>query len=399
MSTTDTVRPAPTADVDLLDPGLWRREPHDLWRRLRADGPVHRDANGLVAVVGHPELLEVERRADTFVSGRGYRRIHEPGENDMISLDDPLHQEQRRTISRRFTPKAVREHEGEVRAIVDELLDAAAERGEIEVVGDLAAQLPARLTARLLGFPEERWPDVRSWSERLMRIDSRPEDPQIEAEFFGACNEFALLLQETTADRMACPADDLVSTWVGAELQGQPWTFDRIFNETGLVISGGSETTRTVIAHGLRTLADHPDAWERLAAEPDLVPGAVEELIRWVTPLNNFFRTAVADTSVAGVEVGEGDRIVLVYPSANRDERVFTDPDRFDVTRSPNPHVAFGYGTHFCLGAAFARFELGILFTELTRRFTDLRVTAEPDVEPNIFARAVRSFGLALTPR
>jgi cytochrome P450 len=172
-----------------------------------------------------------------------------------------------------------------------------------------------------------------------------------------------------------------------------------MFNETGLFIAGGAETTRTVIAHGLRTFCDHPDQWELLAAQPDLIPTAVDELIRWVTPLNNFFRTAVEDATIGEQPVVEGDWIILLYPSANRDEAVFDDPFRFDVTRRPNPHVAFGYGTHFCIGANFARFELGILFEEMTRRFTDLRPLTEPDVEPNIFARAVRSFDLGLTSR
>lgn len=386
--------------VDLLDREMWRLNPHDTWRALRAQGPVYRDeANGLWAVLGHAALLDVERRSDVFVSGLGYRRIYEPDENDMIGQDDPVHQQQRRTISSRFTPKAVRTHEDEIRTIIDELLDAAAARGGMEVVEDLAGQLPARLTARMLGFPEERWPDLKSWSERIMRTDSRPEDPQLEAEFYAACLEFGMALQELIPERKGCPMDDLLSVWSTAELDGEPWGFDRIFNETGLFIAGGAETTRTLIAHGLRTFVDHPDQWERLAQQPELVPSAVEELIRWVTPLNNFFRTAVADTDIAGTPVAEGDRVILVYPSANRDETVFTDPDRFDVTRNPNPHVSFGYGTHFCLGANFARFELGILFTELTRRFTNLRVTDEIDVEPNIFARAVRSFGLAFDPR
>jgi cytochrome P450 family 142 subfamily A polypeptide 1 len=390
----------PAQTVDLLDREMWRLNPHDTWRALRAQGPVYRDeANGLWAVLGHAALLDVERRSDVFVSGLGYRRIYEPDENDMIGQDDPIHQQQRRTISSRFTPKAVRTHEGAIRTIVDELLDAVAAQGEMEVVQDLAGQLPARLTATMLGFPEDRWPEVKSWSERIMRTDSRPDDPQLEAEFYAACLEFGMALQELVPERRGCPMDDLLSVWTAAEIDGEPWAFDRIFNETGLFIAGGAETTRTLIAHGLRTFVDHPDQWELLAQRPELVPSAVEELIRWVTPLNNFFRTAVADTDIAGTPVAEGDRVILVYPSANRDETVFTEPDTFDVTRSPNPHVSFGYGTHFCLGANFARFELGILFTELTRRFTNLRVTEEIDVEANIFARAVRSLGLAFDLR
>ena len=176
-------------------------------------------------------------------------------------------------------------------------------------------------------------------------------------------------------------------------------TTETLVNETGLVISGGAETTRTVIARGLATLAEHPDQWEAMAADPTLVPGAVEELIRWVTPLNNFFRTAVTDTEVAGHRLAAGDRVMLVYPSANRDERTFTDPDRFDITRSPNPHVAFGFGTHFCLGASLARQELAMLFTKLTSQLTDLAVVEPPDIEPNVFVGAVRSLTMSFTRR
>ena len=399
MTVTDpstAVRPA----IDLLDAEFYRSDPQVAYAWMRANEPVYRDElRGLWGIARHADVLDVERRSEVFVSGRGYRRIHEPMENNMIAQDDPGHQVQRRLISRRFTPKSVRDHEEAIRAILDERLDAAAETGAMEVVDDLAAQLPARMTARLLGFPEDRWRDVKSWSERLMRTDSRPESAEISAGFYGACQEFHELLTVVAEERAGCPADDLISTWVHAEIDGEPWTMDRIFNETGLMISGGSETTRTVIAHGLRTFCDHPEQWELLAERPELVPTAVEELIRWVTPLNNFFRTAVEDTTVGGQAIAEGEQVMLLYPSANRDEAVFDDPHRFDVTRDPNPHVAFGYGTHFCLGANFARLELRLLFTELTRRFTDLRVVSEPDVEPNIFTRGVRSFDLALTPR
>jgi cytochrome P450 len=387
----DGVRPL----VDLVDPEFYRSGAmHDAFTWMRAHEPVYRDeANQLWAVTRHADLLDVERRAEVFVSGRGYRRYWEPTENNMIASDDPQHQQQRRLVSRGFTPKAVRRHEGLIRAIVDELLDHAEAEGHIEVVDELAGQLPARMTAALLGFPEQRWRDLKTWSERLMRLDTAPEDPKIDLDVMAACMEFNEVLVETAAERGACPADDLVSTWAGE------YDHDRMFNETGLFIAGGAETTRTVIAHGLRTFCDHPDQWELLADQPHLVPSAVDELIRWVTPLNNFFRTAVRDDAIGDQPVAEGDRVILLYPSANRDEAVFDDPFRFDVTRRPNPHVAFGYGTHFCIGANFAKYELGILFGEMTRRFTGLEPLSEPDVEPNIFARAVRSFDLALTPR
>jgi len=190
-----------------------------------------------------------------------------------------------------------------------------------------------------------------------------------------------------------------VSIWANAELGGGPMDTSVLVQETGLFISGGAETTRTVIARGLYELTRHPAAWEAMAAGTDAIPAAVEEIIRWVTPLNNMFRTATRDAQIAGTAVRQGDRVILLYPSANRDESVFDDPYAFDIARQPNPHVAFGFGTHFCLGASLARLELRTLFTHLARRITNLRILTEPDIEPNIFVGAVRSFRLGFDRR
>jgi cholest-4-en-3-one 26-monooxygenase len=393
---------APTIDANTLDPQFWvdLDAMHAAFTAARASGPMVRDErNALWVLVGHPELQRVEADDATFVSGLGYRSFHPPGEDNMISLDDPQHATQRKLVARRFTPKAVRALEPYLRALIGELIDAADDGDEVEVVSQLAAPLPARLTAHLLGFPEERWHDVQTWSERLMRYDAALYDEEAAAGFMEAIVEFSPVLFETHAARLAEPQDDLVSVWAHAEAAGCPYTASMLVNEAGLVISGGAETTRTVISRGLAVLAEHPDQWEAMAADPTLVPGAVEELIRWVTPLNNFFRTAVADAEVAGTPVHEGDRFMLAYPSANRDERVFDDPFRFDIRRSPNPHVAFGFGTHFCLGASLARYELALLFTELTRRFEPPQVLSPPDIEANIFVSAVRSLRVALPPR
>jgi cytochrome P450 family 142 subfamily A polypeptide 1 len=172
-----------------------------------------------------------------------------------------------------------------------------------------------------------------------------------------------------------------------------------LMHETGLFIAGGAETTRTVIARGLAVLTEHPDQWEAAAADPDLVPGLVEEVIRWVTPLNNMFRRVLTDDHIGEQPVATGDRVMLAYPSANRDEAVFDDPFRFDIRRDPNPHLAFGQGTHFCVGANLARLELRLLFGALTQQWRDLRVVTPPDIEPNIFASAVRRFELAFDRR
>jgi cytochrome P450 family 142 subfamily A polypeptide 1 len=232
-----------------------------------------------------------------------------------------------------------------------------------------------------------------------MRLDDAAEDQEVLMGVMSACFEFRGLLDELVPERRGCPADDLISVWANAEVRGTQMSDDTIFNETGLFISGGAETTRTVIARSLRAFADHPDQWEAMAADPSLVPGAIEECIRWVTPLNNFFRTATRDAVVRDTAIAAGDRLVLLYPSANRDEDVFTDPFTFDIRRDPNPHVAFGHGTHFCLGASLARLELRVLFEALSQRLTNLHVVSEPDIEANIFVGAVTRFDLGFDAR
>jgi cytochrome P450 family 142 subfamily A polypeptide 1 len=386
---------APTAD--LLEPTWWAdlEQVHRFFTWARAEAPVWRDeANGLWAVTRHADLLDVERRSDVFSSRGCYRANVTLEETNTIALDDPEHLAQRRIVNRRFTPRAVEDHEPFLRSRIDALLDAVTPQGRLEVVHDLAAQLPSRLTAELLGFDEDRWEDVKSWSERLMRTDQLMRDNDALIGMVTAIQEFNGVLAETAAARRGCPADDLVTAWVEAGLDELT-----LMHETGLFIAGGAETTRTAIARGLAVLADHPDQWEAAAADPALVPGLVEEVIRWVTPLNNMFRSVTRDDHIGDQPVRAGDRVLLAYPSANRDEAVFDDPFRFDIRRDPNPHLAFGQGTHFCVGANLARLELRLLFGALTQRWTDLRVVTPPDIEPNIFAGAVRRFDLAFTPR
>jgi cytochrome P450 family 142 subfamily A polypeptide 1 len=391
MAAPDLLSPAFYADIDGM---------HDAFRSMRAAGPVWRDEkNELWAVVRHAPLIDTERRADVFSSDGCYRSRVAPMEQDMIAKDDPAHHAQRALVARRFTPKAVQRLEPVIGAVVDDLIDGFVDNGELDIVDDLAAPFPARMTAHLLGFGEDQAAAVRSWSERLMRIDGIADDQALMADMMGAIMEFAALVGPIADDRRANPRDDLLSIWANSELDGCPIEQNVMVQETGLFISGGAETTRTVTARGVIELSRHPDDWEALAADTSLIPGAVEELIRWVTPLNNFFRTATRNTEIADTEVQAGDRVVLLYPSANRDESVFDEPYTFDIRRDPNPHVAFGFGTHFCLGASLARLELRMLLTRLTRRITNLRVVAPPDIEPNIFVGAVRSCRVAFDTR
>jgi cholest-4-en-3-one 26-monooxygenase len=387
--------------ADLLDPELYRRNPHDVWTWMRENEPVYRDdRNGLWAVTRHADLMDVERRSAVFVSGQGYRAIWSPEEINMIAQDDPRHRQQRMLVQPQLTGRSVADRQADIARLVTELIDEALAAGdEMEVIEALAGQLPARFTARLLGFPEEMWPQIKSWSERLMRTDMRERDGAVFREFIDANMEFAGVLGELAPSKFTDPGDDLLSVWIHARIDGQPLPPEAIVHEVGLFIAGGAETTRTAISHGLRAFVDNPDQWEALATDPDLVPGAVEEVLRWVTPLNNMFRRAAADDRIGEQAVQRGDRIVMLYPSANRDETVFGDPFRFDIRRDPNPHVAFGFGTHLCIGTHVARASLAAVFGQMAARITDLRVVNEPDVEANIFARAVRSFGLGYTHR
>jgi cytochrome P450 family 142 subfamily A polypeptide 1 len=391
---------------DLLDEAFYADLDgmHETFTWLRANDPVDRDpATGMIGVTKHHDLVDVERRAKVFVSGQGYRSFWSPMEDNMIAQDDPGHAEQRALVARRLTKKGIERDEAFLTKTVTDLLDAVAPEGQMEVVDALAAQLPCRLTANLLGFPESAWPDLKTWSERMMRIDSIPRDAsgEVMQDVMAAITEFQAYLSEAVPRfrQEPDPHGSFISVWANAQVKGCPMEDHTIMNETGLFISGGAETTRTVIARGLRAFCDHQDQWEQVAADPSLVPSAVEEVIRWVTPLNNMFRTAVVDDHIGDTAVSPGDRIALLYPSANRDEDVFKDPFTFDVTRSPNPQVAFGFGPHVCVGQSLARLELQILFRELTRRFTNLRVVTEPEIEKNLFAGAVVRFDLAFDVR
>jgi cytochrome P450 family 142 subfamily A polypeptide 1 len=386
--------------IDLLDPALYQSNPHDVWAWMRANEPVYRDEkNKLWGITRHADVMDVERRSSVFSSSGVYRAVLSPGESNMIAQDDPRHRQQRMLVQPQLTHAGVATRTAEVEALVAELVSEAVAQGEFDVVELIAGQLPARLTARLLGFPEEMWPQVKSWSERLMRTDMRDRDPAIMDEFIDANREFLGAMMPILEEVSACPRNDFMSIWAHAEIDGQKLPPEAIFHEVGLFIAGGAETTRTAISHGIRAFIDHPEQWEELAAKPELIDSAVEEVLRWVTPLNNFFRMALTDDVVGGQAIAAGDRVVMLYPSANRDESVFDDPFSFDIHRNPNPHLSFGFGTHLCIGANLARLVLTTMFRELSAQATGLSVISEPDVEANIFARAVRSFQIRVTPR
>ncbi|HIE60388.1 MAG TPA: cytochrome P450 [Microbacterium sp.] len=382
--------------IDLLNPEFYVGDPHPAYRWMRENEPVFRDEkNALWGITTMADIRNVERMSDLFISSQGYRSTDHPAEDSMIKKDDPGHAEQRKLISARFTPRAVRQREDEIRGIVVECLERIRARGSAEVVDSLAARIPATLTCRLLGFPDSHWSLLDDWSAKLMRVDRLPFEPRLMNDSTQAFVDMSEAAFELYESRRREPRDDLMSLWAHADLGGSPMKFETIQWELGLVIPGGVDTTRTTIARSLILLSNRPDLWEQMVQKPSMIQSAVEELFRYITPLNNMFRVAARNTEINGQRIAAGDRLCLLYPSANRDETVFEDPDEIRLDRSPNPHVAFGLGTHFCLGASLARITLRVFFEELTKRLDKLEAIAPPEYEANVFIKGVRRFDVA----
>ena len=365
---------------------------------MRENEPVYHDEkNGLWAVTRMEDLRSVERRSDVFISSRGYRSVHTPAEVSMISKDDPAHAEQRRLISDRFTPRAVLGPE--IRELVVACIERVRPYGVAEAVHALAARIPATLTCRLLGFPDSHWTLLDDWSGKLMRIDVVYRDPSAMHDSMLAMIDLGEAARALFEERRRTPRDDLMSVWAHSSLSGRPMDFETIHWELGLVVPGGVDTTRTTISRSLILLAERPELLAQLAEDPGIIPSAVEELLRYITPLNQMFRTAAIDTELRGRKIPAGGRLCLLYPSANRDDAFFERPDEIDFRRDPNPHVAFGLGTHFCLGANLARLTLRVFFEELAARIERVEAIVPPVYEPNVFIKGVRRFDVRLHGR
>lgn len=387
--------------VNLLDPDFYAGDPYPAFAWLRDEAPLYWDSvNELWGVSRYRDVLAVERDTRRYSSARG-SRPHIDMSDSMINKDDPRHLQQRKLVSPRFTPKAVRSHEERIRSLATWLIDEVAEKGEAEVVEDLAAPLPAMVIADLLGFGSDRWRDCKRWSEVTMAAAGyRDDDPRQPPGSFEAVLEFADAALELIAARRADPRDDLISAWVHTTVDGEPLPDAEIVQEALLVLDGGAETTRSVIGQTVLNLIRCPDQRQALIEDPAVLGATgVEEMIRFVTPLSNMRRTVVEAHELHGQQLEAGDQVLLLYGAANRDDRVFADPDRFDVTRRHNHHVAFGFGSHFCLGANLARLELRVMFEELLRRIPDFRLApgATPELVPGYFARTLRQLPIEFT--
>jgi cytochrome P450 family 142 subfamily A polypeptide 1 len=387
--------------VDLLDPDFYAGEPWPVYQWLRDNAPVYRDPNGLWGISRWQDVMHIEKNTARYSSANGSRPLIEMSAS-MINKDDPFHSRQRKLVAPRFTPGAVRRHTDHVRHLVSRLIDGIAPRGHAEVVEDLAAPLPAMVICELLGFDSETWTKCKWWSEVTMaNAGYKHGDPRAPGSE-EAMADFGMETMKLIHARRAEPRDDLISVWVGSTIDGEPLTDEEIVNEAILLLDGGAETTRSTIGQTLLALIRHPEQRQKIQDRPELLAStAVEEFIRWASPILNMRRTVTEDHELHGQTLRTGEQVLLMYASANRDDRVFADPSVFDVTRSHNNHVAFGFGTHFCLGANLARLELRVLFEELLRRIPDFRLAPgpEPEFVPGYFTRTLRELHIEFAPQ
>ena len=390
-------------EVDLSDPETFvAGVPHEAFRLLRLHSPVHfqkesaqasgpmapqggREAQvaagrGYWAITKYDDVFAIGKDPHRFSSARGATNIEEYEGDDldavrmmMVNMDPPQHGKFRRLVRQGFTPRMVALMEPKIRANATRILDAIAREGTCDFVTSVAARLPLMAIADLLGVPEADQPLLFDWSNRLIGFQD-PEFGRTAEDTKQAALEVWMYSNSLAEEREGKDGDDLVSLLVNGVVDGEKLTHMEIDSFFLLLAVAGNETTRNAISGGLLALLEHPDQKDRLVADPSLIPQAVEEMLRWVTPVMYFRRTATEDVVIRGQKIREGDKVCMYYGSANRDEDVFADSGRFDVTRNPNDHVAFGSGEHFCLGASLARLELRIMFEELLKRFPDISV-------------------------
>lgn len=400
----------PAADV-FADPTAYADEPrlHAALTHLRAHAPVslvdRPPFRPFWAITKHADVMEIERANNLFLSAP--RPLLAPAEADdlaqslldagmglrtLIHMDDPHHRVIRAIGADWFRPKAMRALKVRIdelaRIHVDKLLAAGP---ECDFVTEVAKNYPLYVILSLLGLPESDFPRMLSLTQEMFGGDdtefqrgTTPEEQlQVLLEFFAYFNEL-------TAARRANPTEDLASAIANARVEGEPLSDIDTASYYVIIATAGHDTTSATIAGGLQALIENPDQLTRLTDNPDLMPLATEEMVRWVTPVKEFMRTAAADTVVRGVPIAKGESVYLSYVSANRDEEVFDDPFRFDVGRNPNKHLAFGYGIHFCLGAALARMEISSFFAELLPRLKSIELSGKPELTATTFVGGLK---------
>jgi cytochrome P450 family 142 subfamily A polypeptide 1 len=409
---------AADVDIDYLDASAWDGRAHERMRWLRHNAPVYwAPKSDLFVLSKYDDIVDVSKDPELFCSGQGVRpRL--PARQALIDEDDPKHCQLRRTINRGFTPRMVKLLDQKFQGITRDAIDSIASQGHCDFVESIAVPLPLILIAEMIGMRREDFRLLHRWSDAMMRAEGNFDNPEILGAAARSAQEYAAYIGKIIEERRHDPQEDLISKLVAADDEGLLGQFDidsiegtgaesddflELANDELVMVLvtlmvAGNETTRNALSGALEALIRHPEVRDLLVAEPERIPDAVEELLRYVSPVHSFSRTATRDTELRGQKIGKGQKVLMLYPSGNRDEEVFESPDELRIDRKPN-HVAFGIGHHFCLGANLARMELRIALRELLRRVPDMRfANAGPVIEPHSLVRSCTRMELLFTP-
>jgi cytochrome P450 len=413
-------------DIDLSDLEFWAAPWADReagFKTLRAKRPIafFEEAEmpesaiplprgpGYYAITRYHDIVEMSRHPELFCSGQsGSTIVDMPQEfleffGSMINMDDPRHARLRRIVSAAFNPRMVSSVEDSIQQVADSIIEKVRQEGECDFVTQVSSRLPLKVICDMMGIPESDYDTVFHASNVILSMGDTEyipegEDPLLA--LLNAGNELNQLMEGLAAFRVDNPTDDLTSELLHANVDGESLTHQELASFFILLLVAGNETTRNAISHGLWALTEHPDqraAW--IADIEGVTPTAVDEIVRWATPVIYMRRTVTGSTTLSDHEFKEGDKVILFYNSANRDEDVFENPDRFDVRRTPNPHIGFGApGPHFCLGAHLARREITVMYKELFKHVPDIRATGEPDRLLSNFINGIKHLSCTFSP-
>ena len=382
--------------TDLLSPAAYARNgyPWARWDKLRRETPIsqlHFAGQPYWAITRHADITAIGRQPELFLNGPKLVLREESGDDfgprpkSLIEMDNPLHRLHRRLISNRFTPRALKAIHHDIDRIAREIVEKLLARGDdsvVEFVEHVSAPLPIAVIAWLLGVPESDWNLIFDWTNRIIGGDDpeyQPVGTTRQADGMSAMTELFTYFAKLVEERRRNPREDLISLFTQAEVDGKPLDMMEILAWCQIITVAGNETTRNATSGGLLAFIEHPEQLRKLQADPSLMRPAIEEVVRWTSPIIHFGRTAAQDTVVSGVEIKQGDELALFYPSGNRDETVFADPYTFRIDRNPNPHVGFGVGEHFCAGAHLARLELEMAFKYLLPRIEEIELAGPVD--------------------
>jgi cytochrome P450 family 142 subfamily A polypeptide 1 len=386
--------------IGLTDGMFYGGDPFPAFAWMREHAPAYFDeSSGVWGITRYADIKEISKDPETFSNAGGIRPDSDALPM-MIDTDAPEHVRRRRLVSEGFTPGRIRESEDGIRSICDAIIDRVCEAGSADFVRDIAAPLPMIVIGNMLGVAPEDRDDLLRWSDDMLKALGSPDPGAMDRATLAAMEYAEYITAVAEQRRRDQQSDDLIGTLVHAEIEGDRLDEESLIYESLLILIGGDETTRHVISGGMYELLQNPDQLHALAGDRSMMQPAVEEMLRWVSPIKNMARQMTRDVELHGQTLHKGEKLLLLYPSANRDEQVFERAGEFDISRSPNDHMAFGFGSHFCLGNRLARMELSVMFDRLSTRLPDLALAdgVEPPKRAANFVSGYETMPVVFTP-